>query len=70
MQEKYLGFHKLKNELIKKLLSIEDGATMNSLSDNCLEEISNKEVVEDCLNLMITIWHDSKQLAQFEENEV
>lgn len=55
----YQQFHDLKKEIAAKLLSIQDGDSLEAYSDNMAEDITNKEVFNQCFAMML----DAKKLV-------
>lgn len=55
-------FHELKREIIAKLQSIQYGDTLESCSDNMIEDITNKETFDQAFELML----QAKEIAERE----
>jgi uncharacterized Fe-S cluster-containing radical SAM superfamily protein len=48
----YEEFHRLKNEVIRRLSSIEDDTGMDSLCDDCTESITVREQLQQVTDLV------------------
>lgn len=55
LMDEYQQFHDLKKEIASKLLSIQDGDSLKSYSDNMMENITNKEVFDQCFEMMLEV---------------
>jgi len=55
LMDEYQQFHALKKEIASKLLSIQDGDSLKSYSDNMMENITNKEVFDQCFEMMLEV---------------
>ena len=68
MENKYLEFHELKKDLINKLTSIQDGDLLLSSSDCLVDDKTNIDTLQNCVQSMATLWEKGADLARNERN--
>lgn len=66
----YQEFHRLKQQIIHSLLSIEDGSRMDSNSDNILEDKNNAETFADAIKMMEAAEKIAELLVKSEKGEI
>lgn len=66
---KYQIFHKLKQETAMKLLTIQDGDRLDGVPDDFAATGTNKDVFDECLEMMKEAKRLADELAKIEEQE-
>lgn len=62
----YEEFHRLKNEAIRRLSSIDDGSSMNSLCDDFLESVRVNDQVKNIKALALQLEAVAEELSKGE----
>lgn len=65
--DKYKEFHRLKKDIAFKLLTIQDGDCMSGVPDDLLAEGTNKDVLDECFEMMREAKQLANELAEYEE---
>lgn len=68
MENKYIEFHELKKDLINKLSSIQDGDLLLSSSDCLVDDKTNIDTLQNCVQSMAMLWEKGADLARNERN--
>ncbi|MGM0112064.1 hypothetical protein [Enterococcus sp. DIV0187] len=67
--DKYKEFHRLKKDIVLKLLTIQDGDCMSDMPDDMLAVGTNKDAFDDCFAMMKDAKKLAAELAKHEELE-
>ena len=68
IQNKYLEFHNLKNEIISKLKTIADGTRIDSLSDDFVEEVTVGDRLTEVAEMFEELQRIELVLISYEES--
>ena len=65
--DNYQKFHRMKKEIALKLLTIQDGDLMSQMPDDLLAMGTNKDIFDECFEMMREAKQLANELAEYEE---